>query len=726
MGYGRLANQESRSAPVDPSSFFKSLFRIWRPPVSNTALPGPLKLALAVSGGADSMALATLCSQIRQFDNHCPELRDVRFHAFVVDHQARPGSTKEARQVVKHLDKKLGLNKRSKLKTKILRLQWPPGVNPAELPNFETEARRLRYQALGKACYKANIPSLLLGHHEADEKETLIMRLVEGYRGEGLRGILEEADIPECQGIYGVGQSGGRDYTVTWEEKQMIKARDGKGMQEVLPPTQEYRQPGFEHGGVRIFRPLMDFDKPALEATLIKAGVPWVTDTTNSDPTLSIRNTIRYLLQRRLLPHALDSGPQNNSSRLKRAANTIRRRFQQRNERAGELFQACDIISFNARSGNLKVRIPLSAAPPSDPDFYTQSVSRQEIEVEHISARLVRLLLSIVAPCDHLSLQSLEFATKAMFWRIQHSHAPGRGTGEAKPQPKAFTAAGVLCQRVESPMEEAPRSPAQPSVLDPAHVWCLSRSPYIKTQPEPACIFPPVRLPEQKEAEERDEKEDKAEETKKAKKRNAGKVPEKGKIDSPQPTWQLWDGRFWIQVIHPPGKPVLRIYPLSQDRLARLTAHLKRNGRVKHLRQLKRWFNALGPPHVRHTIPAIVDDEDNCLALPTLSFRVPYPRGSGKSTRDEARALRWRVRYKRVVFPDRVREENITAPKDKKLEGVGPTLVRVAEEEERDKSREQKKLEKEEKKRKADEAKEEAGGGGGHGEGAEEGKVMTV
>lgn len=53
------------------------------------------------------MALATLCSQIRRFDDRFPELRNIRFQAFVVDHKARTGSTREARQVAKFLDQKL-------------------------------------------------------------------------------------------------------------------------------------------------------------------------------------------------------------------------------------------------------------------------------------------------------------------------------------------------------------------------------------------------------------------------------------------------------------------------------------------------------------------------------------------------------------------------------------------------------------------------------------------
>lgn len=44
MGNDGLTNYKPVTAPVNPSLFFKSLFRIWRPPVSNSGLPGPLKL----------------------------------------------------------------------------------------------------------------------------------------------------------------------------------------------------------------------------------------------------------------------------------------------------------------------------------------------------------------------------------------------------------------------------------------------------------------------------------------------------------------------------------------------------------------------------------------------------------------------------------------------------------------------------------------------------------
>jgi tRNA(Ile)-lysidine synthase TilS/MesJ len=51
-------------------------------------------LGLAISGGVDSMALASLCSKLQSSDSY-----DWRFRAFVVDHGARTGSEEEAKAV---------------------------------------------------------------------------------------------------------------------------------------------------------------------------------------------------------------------------------------------------------------------------------------------------------------------------------------------------------------------------------------------------------------------------------------------------------------------------------------------------------------------------------------------------------------------------------------------------------------------------------------------------
>lgn len=50
---------------------------------------------VAVSGGADSMALAYLCQELE----HLAKPRNISITAFVVDHRARQESSREARKV---------------------------------------------------------------------------------------------------------------------------------------------------------------------------------------------------------------------------------------------------------------------------------------------------------------------------------------------------------------------------------------------------------------------------------------------------------------------------------------------------------------------------------------------------------------------------------------------------------------------------------------------------
>lgn len=64
---------------------------------------GDSRIGIAVSGGVDSMALAYLCSQLRDTHTANQELARLRIRAFIVDHRAREGSAVEARAVARKL-----------------------------------------------------------------------------------------------------------------------------------------------------------------------------------------------------------------------------------------------------------------------------------------------------------------------------------------------------------------------------------------------------------------------------------------------------------------------------------------------------------------------------------------------------------------------------------------------------------------------------------------------
>lgn len=119
---------------------------------------------VAVSGGADSMALAFLLS------------RWGRARAAIVDHGMRPESSDEAALTATRLA-------RFGVSSTILKARLAPGPAAAE------RARDARYRLLLEACRAAGSPDLLLAHHAADQAETVRMRQDAGSLPSGLAGM---------------------------------------------------------------------------------------------------------------------------------------------------------------------------------------------------------------------------------------------------------------------------------------------------------------------------------------------------------------------------------------------------------------------------------------------------------------------------------------------------------------------------------------------------------
>jgi len=125
-------------------------------------------LAVAVSGGPDSLALAYLAK--------CYSIKNkIKVRYFIVDHKLRKESSQEAK-TVKSLLNKIDIN------CKILR--WD-GKKPSR--NIQAQARDKRYSLLADECKKNDIKYLLLGHHTNDLFENFFIRLV---RGSGLKGLI--------------------------------------------------------------------------------------------------------------------------------------------------------------------------------------------------------------------------------------------------------------------------------------------------------------------------------------------------------------------------------------------------------------------------------------------------------------------------------------------------------------------------------------------------------
>lgn len=127
-------------------------------------------VAMAVSGGADSMALAILTSDWTR-------RRGGSTLAIVVNHGLRPASADEARITVARLT---GLGIRAKA---VAVACLKRGSALAE------RARIMRYEILINVCRQAGVLHLLLGHHAGDQAETVAMRVLRGSQTPGLAGM---------------------------------------------------------------------------------------------------------------------------------------------------------------------------------------------------------------------------------------------------------------------------------------------------------------------------------------------------------------------------------------------------------------------------------------------------------------------------------------------------------------------------------------------------------
>ena len=125
-------------------------------------------IAVAVSGGPDSLALAYLAK--------CFALKkNITLKCYIVNHKLRKNSSSEV-LIVKNALKKIDIN------CKIL--NWN-GKKPST--NIQSQARDKRYFLLANQCKKDQIKNLLIAHHSDDLLENFLIRIV---RGSGLRGLI--------------------------------------------------------------------------------------------------------------------------------------------------------------------------------------------------------------------------------------------------------------------------------------------------------------------------------------------------------------------------------------------------------------------------------------------------------------------------------------------------------------------------------------------------------
>ena len=132
------------------------------------------RLLIALSGGADSVALACLLADARQ----ACELDLAAAH---LDHGIRPDSAEDA-ACCRELCARLGIPFRT------LRLDVPAEAARSG-EGLETSARRLRYAWLRRVKEEIGADFIALAHHMDDQAETVLMHLARGAGPEGVCGM---------------------------------------------------------------------------------------------------------------------------------------------------------------------------------------------------------------------------------------------------------------------------------------------------------------------------------------------------------------------------------------------------------------------------------------------------------------------------------------------------------------------------------------------------------
>ncbi|MDX1693724.1 MAG: tRNA lysidine(34) synthetase TilS [Ketobacteraceae bacterium] len=192
-------------------------FRFARPPV-NAA-----RWVIAYSGGLDSTALLKLCVDYR--DQHRPYLPLLALH---VNH----GLVPQADQWQAHcasVCESLGVPFSARKVT----------IRARPRRSTEQLAREARYQCFRELLETEDL--LLLAHHQDDQAETMLYRLVRGSGALGLRSMV----------------------------------------------------PFAESGGLLLWRPLLSVTRAELEDFVGRQGLPWIEDSSNQDQTFD-RNFIRH------------------------------------------------------------------------------------------------------------------------------------------------------------------------------------------------------------------------------------------------------------------------------------------------------------------------------------------------------------------------------------------------------------------------------------------------
>lgn len=133
------------------------------------------RIVVAVSGGADSVALLYILNQISRY------LTPLHLICAHVHHGFRAESDQEAELVQKYAE---SMN----IPFEMIRLNMPKYIEETGR-NSQDAAREKRYAFLHEVAEKYNANSIALAHHANDQAETVMLHMLRGSGASGLSGI---------------------------------------------------------------------------------------------------------------------------------------------------------------------------------------------------------------------------------------------------------------------------------------------------------------------------------------------------------------------------------------------------------------------------------------------------------------------------------------------------------------------------------------------------------
>lgn len=274
------------SAPSAPSAALVNRFRA---DVEALTAGAPDMLALAVSGGPDSLALLLLAHAA--FPG--------RVQAATVDHGLRPEGAEEARFVA-------GLCERLGVAHQILK----PDEFGADGASVQARARRMRYALLAAWAEALGGRWLATGHHLDDQAETILMRLNRAAGAAGLAGIRGKRRLQPSRPIVAVRPLLG------WRRAELVAIVEAAGIEAVDDPSN--RSPDYDRTHVRRLlaeTPLLDPERLAASAAHLaesEEALAWVAEREWTARTVVAGEAIRIdtaglprELRRRLLVRAV-------------------------------------------------------------------------------------------------------------------------------------------------------------------------------------------------------------------------------------------------------------------------------------------------------------------------------------------------------------------------------------------------------------------------------------